>query len=194
MRIQGLFGRTFLAAALMISGIAVAGEPVDASAFDISGVRLGMSPDQVADALIAHFHAKRTSLTITKQVPLALHKEAVTDIAFEKNPGERVSVHFETKNPIDVKSPMAADMISYNVPLTSENRTGMHDAAIKKYGPPAVHSAAGDGWCLDSTIMACKTNQARLTLEGTALRLFDDRYLDRRNRLLEQQANRTPSL
>lgn len=165
--------------------------PVDASNFDVAGVRLGMTADEAVDAISRNFGVPKSKIDIVRIVSSVSHKEVISSIKYVgKN--ELVLVDLELNVPINSKYPMIVESVSYSLPRTEENVKALASAAIKKYGPPTI--PAHMHWCLEPASTAqCKHEQAVLSVAGNMLMLHDFRYVQRRIDYMKAQQRAVPN-
>ncbi|MDU3756560.1 MAG: hypothetical protein E7G34_24235 [Klebsiella pneumoniae] len=153
--------------------------PAAVKSFDVGGVKTGMSVEQARAAMAKNFSVSADNITATKSgtghvAYTVTGSEQVLYLVYE-NQGTRMQVSFEPRIPFDRSNPMAAALITYEIPWTKDNETAMKDAALTKYG---TVSAAGmyPLWCekpLPGTGMGCAPDSARLEVAGTKITLTD---------------------
>ncbi|CAB3767037.1 hypothetical protein LMG29542_05508 [Paraburkholderia humisilvae] len=166
---------------------------VDPSTFDVAGVKLGMTADEVQTKIAQHFGVGKNKLN-TMSVPLKGGKRAITIVSYEAN-GEHIQVDFSivSASPDD---PVPASAIMYNLTFSSENARQLRAAAIQKYGTPTLNNVLHAQWCVKLTNpgVGCDDGQATLSINSTDLTLTDDRYTQKYLKMLDEQRNRTPRL
>ncbi|MDO4776479.1 MAG: hypothetical protein Q4A06_03380 [Cardiobacteriaceae bacterium] len=172
--------------ALMILALAAsahaAPRSVDVTAFDVAGVKLGMTPEDAKAALKASF---------------GVDDEAIVDDKFpgkDSVTGEKIPSYFSVKsgnhsllihhvtNLRDGKQPArAVTRIEYEMPYTEENVVAMREAALGKYGENANSpNTLPMHWCEhphENTGIGCdRHDEPRLELAQTRIVLEDPRY------------------
>ncbi len=61
-------------------------------------------------------------------------------LVYENN-GTRMQVTFEPRIPYNKSNPMAATLISYEIPWTKDNENAMKEAALAKYGQVSARAS-----------------------------------------------------
>ncbi len=186
---------------LSLASVAQAAPPrsIDARTLDVAGVTTGMDYDQVVTALAAHFQVSASEI---KPDPfpsenIVTHTKLPSTASYKKD-GTQVTVHFEGRVPVDPARPLAAWLVSYEVPWTPENAAQMAQAATAKYG---LNSNAPNvlpmQWCSHpstNTGIGCTAGEARLELSQVALSLTDPAWQAARIRLVQERQAVRPKL
>lgn len=155
---------------------------VDASGFDVAGVKLGMTAAEAIAAASSTLHIDKRAIEFDK-FPMwnqvAQSKEPGYFIA--KNGLDKLTVRFSPRVPIDKANPMVVNLISYELPWTPENIKSMQVAAIQKYGPTSYGiGGASYRWCArPSKNIAKGCNEfmgPKLSLSGSILELADPSF------------------
>jgi hypothetical protein len=121
-----------LAAATLLNAESL--RSVDVLAFDIAGVKLGMTFDEARKAAAKHY-----GVSIDKIKAGSLGEHPITG---EKSPvsfkyeqdGSELIVSFHPRIPADKARPTAVSRIYYGVRWTKENASALRKAALDKYG------------------------------------------------------------
>jgi len=159
---------------------------VDVHDFDISGIKLGMTKQESIKILISKYDVSKKDL---------INKFSPQIIAYRKTPIEIV-VSFDRES-------MEAEVITYKLPWSKENKTSMKAMAIKKYGEPTVDKSqlAGEvSWCLkpkkqmmNMGYSCTMSNSAYLGLSSTEIRLYEPKYKQERLQKMKEKNNIIPS-
>lgn len=174
--------------------------PVDVKSFDVGGVKTGMSVEQARAAMQKNFGVSADKIEASKsetyQVATKITgSQQIMYLVYENN-GTRMQVTFEPRVPYDKSNPMAAALISYEIPWTSDNEASMKEAALAKYGPvsaPDMYPL----WCekpLPGTGMGCETGTAELKVASTNLTLIDPAWQNARMKFMDQQNATKPQI
>lgn len=171
---------------------------VDVRAFDVAGVKTGMSVEEARAAMQKNFNVSADKIRVSKfrkdQVPyLITGTLEVSSLVYENN-GTRMQVSFEPRIPYDKNNPMAAYLISYEIPWTKDNENAMKEAALAKYGPISS-GGSNPVWCdkpLPTSGMGCEADSAQLSVGSTKLRLFDPAWQNARIKFMDQQRATKP--
>lgn len=192
----------FLALPLMVPPASAAQpvEPVDVRSFDVGGVKTGMSVAQARAAMQKNFGVPAEKIKASESAPYQVAtritgSQQVMYLVYEDN-GTRMQVTFEPRVPYDKSNPMAAALISYEIPWTKDNENAMKDAALKKYGPVST-GGMYPLWCdkpLPRTGMGCEPDSARLEAASTKLEMSDPAWQNARIRYMDQQSATRPKI
>ncbi|WP_312738557.1 hypothetical protein [Atlantibacter hermannii] len=152
---------------------------VDVRSFDVAGVKTGMGVEEARAAMQKNFGVSadkiRASTSSNNQVATIITgSQQIQTLVYDQN-GTRMQVSFEPRVPYDKNNPMAASLITYEIPWTKENETSMKEAAIAKYGPISS-GGMNPVWCekpMPTSGMGCETDTASLTVGSTTLKLYD---------------------
>ena len=141
---------------------------------DVSGVKLGMSPDEVATALKAKYKVADNKIQRLKFGGSPHIKGNYISSIILRMDNSKVRVAFGVVPPVNKAKPVQAENIEYTLTYTPENYERLKKAAIKKYGQPtSVRKATGIlEWCSKKetvsgvlgTIKGCKGNKPYLKL------------------------------
>jgi len=172
--------------------------PVDVKPFDVGGVKTGMSVEEARSAMQKNFGVSadkiRASESMENQYATLIYgSPQIQNLVYENN-GTRMQVSFEPRIPRDNANPMAASIITYEIPWTKANETSMKEAAIKKYGPISS-GGMNPVWCnkpLPTSGMGCESDSAQLTVGGTKVRLFDPAWGNASRDYMDQQKATKP--
>lgn len=155
---------------------------VDVTAFDVAGVKLGMTPEDAKAALKAAFGVGDEAIVDSKfNLPDPVTGEKVADSFTLKSGNHSILVHHAT-NLLDGKQPARAVWsIHYEMPYSEENVAAMREAALAKYGE---NSNAPNNlpmhWCEhphDNTGIGCnRLDEPSLKLAQTHIEFTDPRY------------------
>jgi hypothetical protein len=175
----------FFAAALSVSAAASTVETaksVDASGFDVAGVKLGMTPTEAVAAASSKLQIEKRAIKFDK-FP---QKNAVTQSKepeyFIADSGlSKLTVYFSARVPFDKANPMVVSHIIYELPWTADNVKSMQAKAIEKYGPTSNGTVViAYHWCerpRKNVGEGCHEFQgAKLSLAGTKLELIDPTF------------------
>ena len=170
----------------------------DATAFDIAGVKLGMTKDEAVQALTTFLQIDESAL----RFPSYLLKDQVLNRKIAKNftyeaDGVRVQVSMVPAIPIDEENPLRVNLITYETKRTDENMHNLRDKAFEKYGLPTNGVRENDhvgnkySWCsFDTSVQnnSCfNAIGAKLELTAPRMQLTDPTYL---KKLQEYMANK----
>lgn len=166
---------------------------VDVKSFDVGGVKTGMSVEEARAAMQKNFAVSADKIRASKsadyQAPtLITGTEQVMYLVYE-NKGTRMQVTFEPRVPYDKSNPMAAALITYEVPWTSDNQNAMKEAALAKYGQVST-GGVYPIWCdkpLPSSGMGCEPDSASLEVASTSLKLIDPAWQNARMKFVDQK-------
>jgi len=155
---------------------------VDASQFDVSGVKLGMTRSEAVATATAKLKIDKQSVEFDKfpQVnQVTKSKEPQYFIA--TNGSGKLTVYFYPKIPTDKSNPMLVGLVKYEMPWTLENAQSMKAAALEKYGQPSNGTVgASYEWCSKPSKNVgegCfEFKGPKLALSGVSIELTDPTY------------------
>ena len=126
-----LLPATFMALPYLINP-ASAAQPVhavDVKSFDVGGVKSGMSVEEARSAMQKNFGVSadkiRASESMDYQTPTVITGSKQVMYLVYENDGTRMQVSFQPRVPYNKTNPMAAWLISYEIPWTNENQEAM---------------------------------------------------------------------
>lgn len=129
---------------------------VDASKFDILGVRLGMPQSEALKTLLSALGLDSSVVQWRKDYFTG--KYDYTDCTIENNNSKYEISFFESGDKGD-RSKMIVKYFRYAIPDSTENRIALRKSAIAKYGPPSnsAYPKNSAEWCLrpDKYLSAC---------------------------------------
>lgn len=174
--------------------------PVDVRSFDVGGVKTGMSVEEARAAMQKNFGVSADKITASRSesyqvATLITGSKQIMYLVYENN-GTRMQVTFEPRVPYDKSNPMAASLISYEIPWTKDNENAMKEAALKKYGPVSA-SGMYPLWCdkpLPGSGMGCKPDSAKLEAASTKLNMIDPAWQNARIKYMDQQNATKPQI
>ncbi len=170
----------FLCSLVTFATIAHAAEParsVDASQFDVSGVKLGMSAAEAVAAASTKLQIDKRAIEFDKFPKVNLVTKSRQPEYFTATNGSgKLTVYFYPNIPPDKSNQMLVGLVKYEMPWTPENARSMKAAAIDKFGPPSNGTiGASTHWCLnpDKNLgNGCGEFQGpKLTLSGVSMEL-----------------------
>lgn len=163
---------------------------VDARTLDIAGIRTGMDLEEARSAIARHFNVMPDGIkadSFPNENPVT-HTKLPSYLTFEKD-GTKLTVHFEGRVPVDPARPLAASLISYEIPWSTQNSTEMVAAASAKYGMASnAPNTLPMQWCARPSAnpgIGCGPDQARLELSQTRLTLGDPAWTAARIEFLD---------
>ena len=173
---------------------------VDVKSFDVGGVKTGMSIEEARAAMQKNFGVPADKIEATKSATYQVAtkvtgSQQIMYLVYE-NKGTRMQVTFEPRIPYDKSNPMAAALISYEIPWTSENATSIKEAALAKYGPVSTTDMY-PVWCenpIPGTGMGCEPDSASLKVASTTLTLIDPAWQNARMKFMDQQNATKPQI
>lgn len=186
--------------ALALGAACAAPRSVDVTAFDVAGVKLGMTPEAAKAALKAAFNVDDAAIVDSKyNSPDPVTGEKVPDSFSLETGNHKILVHHAT-NLLDGKQPARAVWeIRYEMPYSEENVAAMREAALAKYGENS--NAPNDlpmHWCEhphDNTGMGCnRLDEPKLELAQTHIKFTDPRYRQAIIDWQSKQKSDTPKL
>ncbi|MGL4429202.1 MAG: hypothetical protein ACRDD5_22105 [Silvania sp.] len=173
---------------------------VDVKSFDVGGVKTGMSIEEARAAMQKNFGVPADKIEASKsetyQVATKVTGSQQVMYLVYENKGTRMQVTFEPRIPYDKSNPMAAALISYEIPWTSENATSIKEAALAKYGPVSTTDMY-PVWCekpIPGTGMGCEPDSASLKVASTTLTLIDPAWQNARMKFMDQQNATKPQI
>lgn len=185
-----------LVAALTLSpAFAASDTPTyDVAQFDISGMKLGMSEDEIKAAL-------HTSLEISDNDITRDTGKKDKEIQWQKD-NHKIKVHFIPDAWHGKTDNLIADEIQYTLPYTDANRTMLEEAATQKYGKPTQEGGLGSYWCSAGGLEngLCINKEAELTLRDSRtagavyLTLQDSRYKKALDEALNRDKTEKPKI
>lgn len=203
---------------ITLSATCFAQKSVDASQFDVAGVKLGMSMEEAKAAAIKHMNVDASALELPVHENINIITKAEEPNMFsvmianpdgqktifnEKPFKEKLVVNF-TPDPM-ANGEMRVQMISYQIPWTNDNEIAMRQAGLNKYGPASnrpedVPPSYGMSliWCKSpnkvNPPMGCtNSNEAILEVAGVEVTLFDGALHERFDNWWHEQKSVTPS-
>jgi hypothetical protein len=120
----------------------------DASKFDISGVKLGMTRAQAENALMKHYKVDRNAFKYSKGYKnIITNKKEIKSITLSVNK-TYITIYLVPKVPYDKKNPMRVYHVEYKqTEWSPDNEKAIQRAAFEKYGLPSTGDANGTDWC-----------------------------------------------
>lgn len=199
MKLKAALLITALNALAAASAHAAPQRSVDATAFDIAGVKTGMDYDEAATAAARNFHVGKNEIKAgyATNNPVTNTKMPM-NFSYEKD-GVRLVVHFEPRVPADKQRPLAVSQISYEMPWTPANKDAMGRAVLEKYGRQSNYpNDLSLEWCLKPSSnpgMGCSTDmsQAVLKYAGVSVQLYDPAWINARVEFVNRSNGRKPS-
>lgn len=176
------FGAFLLSVALALPVTAAESiRPVDPSAFDIAGVKLGMSLEEAIEVAAKNVGVNKKDVKRTTLVANPVtSKIEVTKFQILTNTSNLI-VDLIPRVPKDDARPTAVSNIFYSMPNTPENRNAIRQAAKEKYGQPSNGSATSIWeWCeapgryLGESCTSLEG--AKMRLQENNLFLYDNKY------------------
>ncbi|WP_101505124.1 hypothetical protein [Erwinia sp. B116] len=176
-----LLPATFIALPFLLNPASAAQpvHPVDVRSFDVAGVKSGMSVEEARSAMQKNFGVSADKIVASDsmdyQTPTVITGSKQVMYLVYENDGTRMQVSFQPRVPYNKINPMAADLISYEIPWTNENQEAMKKAALAKYGPVSI-SSMYPLWCekpIPGTGMGCESGSAQLEQSSTKITLTD---------------------
>ncbi|MES2264684.1 MAG: hypothetical protein V4724_39805 [Pseudomonadota bacterium] len=155
---------------------------VDASQFEVAGIKLGMSPAEAVAAVSSKLRIDKRSVKFDPY-------PAVNQITNSRQPqyftatngSGTITVHLIPRVPPSQSQPILVGHVRYEMPWTPDNARSMKASALEKYGQPSngLISARSD-WCLqpDKNLgIGCgEFRGATLKISGVTLDLEDPSY------------------
>jgi hypothetical protein len=155
---------------------------VDASQFDVSGVKLGMTQSEAVAAATARLKIDKHSIEFDKfpQLNQVTNSREPTYFTATNGSGE-LTVYFFPKIPTDKSNPMLVGIVIYEMPWTQDNAQSMKAAALEKYGQPSNGTIGGSyQWCSNPDknvgIGCFQFKGPKLGFSGVSIRLEDYKY------------------
>lgn len=195
-----LLPATFIALPFLINP-ASAAQPVhavDVKSFDVAGVKSGMSVEEARSAMQKNFGVSadkiRASDSMDYQTPTVITGSKQVMYLVYENDGTRMQVSFQPRVPYNKTNPMAAWLVSYEIPWTNENQEAMKKAAIAKYGPVSM-SSVFPIWCekpIPGTGMGCESGTAQLEQSSTKITLTDPAWQNAVSKYMDEQKSTKP--
>lgn len=187
----------------LLSGGAVANADeaaklVDAIAFDVAGVKLGMTPTEAVAAASSKLQIDKRAIEFDKFPKRNLVTRSKEPEYFIAKSGlARLFVHFSPRMPVDKANPMVVSHIIYEMPWTPDNVKSMQATAIQKYGPTSNGIlGARYEWCARPSKNigeGCSEFQGpKLSLSGTRLELTDPSFQQAVINFIDKAQSATP--
>lgn len=181
-----MLSRTLVATAALVASplCSAASAAADPEQFDVAGVKLGMGVNAAVAGITAKLGIDKRAIefeTSPHLDPILNSKEPKYFTV--KTRGASITVHFETRLPINPKDKLGVSLVIYEQPWTRENVDAMKQMALEKYGQP-TNGTLGLGflWCNkvhpQYPGQSCSMDHQGplLSYSGTNLRLEDGRY------------------
>lgn len=172
----------FISASLTLpAAYAESVRPIDPSAFDIAGVKLGMSLDEAIDAATKTIGVNKKDVKRTALIPNSVtSKIEVTRFQILTNTSNLIVV-LVPRVPKNDARPTVVSNIIYAMPGTVENRAAMRQAAKEKYGQPSTGTATSIWeWCESPGRylgeQCTSLEGAKMKLQEDSLSIQDDKY------------------
>lgn len=166
------------------------GPAVDVRAFDIAGVKLGMSFSDAVNAVSETYNVKPIDLHVLRlrmgskvdspKLPASIRLNSDDSYSVGlgvRTDGWEISIRLDQIVPSPHDESMEVVAIEYEMARTQENIDSLRSTALAKYGEPTLdlHSM-GLAWCIKpSTHWATCESEAVLEYSGTRLKLHDSR-------------------
>lgn len=185
--------------ALMAADLTIAApRSVDAEKLDVAGVKLGMTPEEAASALVKTLGVSRKRIQFEKAIqanPVTKKKEI--DILVLDADKASLKVYFEPNVPFNARRKLSANLIIYEQEWTPDNVESMKQAALKKYGEPSNGTVSFVWeWCAEPSEnmgLGCSGfHGAVLKFGQTDLRLEDPKYKEAVNKFRNKMNSSKP--
>lgn len=188
-----------LYAAMVAPVHAASPRSVDASTFDVAGVKSGMDFEEARAAAAKNFNVPVSQIEVGTAYPNPVTKTKLPNsLSYRKN-GVTLLIHFEGRVPVDAKRPLAVSQIRYEIPWTPDNKKAMAQAVVEKYGKQSNYpNDLNLEWCAKPSSnpgMGCSTDmsQAVLKYSGVSIQLVDPAWINARIKFVEQSQSTKPS-
>jgi hypothetical protein len=152
---------------------------VDVTAFDLAGIKLGMSYEQTLSTIGKHFQLSSAESKRLKEAAIYSYSRITksqqpTSIRFSKD-NVSLEASFTVRIPVNPSDPVAVSFIHYALPNTKENAAMLKEAALSKYGPPSDNRRQANlMWCAHyNQISQCEPRKPKLSLAMGSLVLDD---------------------
>lgn len=171
--------------AISIAAVANAAEvakSVDASQFDVAGVRLGMTRDEAIRAVMTTLQVDSKAIELDKFPPVnPVTKSKEPRYFLVENELSELTVRFSPKIPADKDNPMVVAQVIYKMKWSPDNAQSMRDAALNKYGQPSNGTVGSDlHWCLKPSKNmgegCAEFVGPKIKYFGVSVELFDPSY------------------
>jgi hypothetical protein len=185
--------------AIHISPAAAAPRSVDASTFDVAGVKTGMDYDQAVAAVMQHYKISKDQIKPDSYpgVNIVTQTKLPSYFNYEKD-GIKLTVHFEGRVPMSKDRLLAVSMVSYELPWSQENSAAMAKAAQEKYGEQSnAPNKLPLQWCEKPSsnpgIGCVASEQAVLEVSQVRMTLTDPAWQKARISFVNESQKRKPS-
>ena len=188
----------FLSALIVFDFAIAAPRSVDAEKFDVAGVKLGMTPEEAASALVKTLGVSRKRIEFKKALqanPITKRKEiGILILDADK---ASLKVYFEPNVPFNARRKLSANLIIYEQEWTPDNVESMKQAALQKYGEPSNGTVPVVWeWCTEPSEnvgLGCSGfHGAVLKFSQTDLRLEDPKYREAVNNFRNKMNSSKP--
>lgn len=189
-----------VALAVTITATSAMAQPrsIDARTLDIAGVKTGMDFDQSIAAVIKHFKISRNQISIDRfQTINPVTKTKLPQYFTYENRGEKLSVYFEGRVPLDKARPLVVSMVKYELPFSAQNKEAMAEAATAKYGQQSnFPNKLPMQWCANPSTnvgVGCgNEQQALVELSQVSMTLIDPAWQQARIQVGVDAQKRNP--
>jgi len=152
--------------------------------FDIAGIKLGMTPDEVKKIIIDTYHPTESELYVDTRYGERKKGEKekyISDIQYTKSKGQQFNLRVEfclIPEEENKKSSLRAEDIVYSIKGINENIQKVRKMAISKYGEPTKKSDYSYEWCehIDSRLHTCALFEPKLSTYSASVRLSNAGY------------------
>ncbi len=188
----------FLSALIVFDFAIAAPRSVDAEKFDVAGVKLGMTPEEAASALVKTLGVSRKRIEFKNEIqanPVTKKKEI--EILILDADKASLKVYFEPNVPFNARRKLSASLIIYEQEWTRDNVESMKQAALQKYGEPSNGTIPVVWeWCAepsDNLGLGCSGFRgAVMEFNRTRLRLEDPKYKEAVNKFRDKMNSSKP--
>jgi len=172
---------------------------VDARAFDIAEVKLGMTYGQALTTVTNHFQISPDKLKVRCGANPVTRTRLPRVFSYDAD-GKHLTVYLKVRIPADAAqelttSDLVVSEIQYRLDAEDMDRAALKEAVLTKYGDQ-FHTDSEDGlhWCTERQIGQCAPQEAELTFRETVLDLKDPSYEEAIKRYREDAAMRGETL
>lgn len=199
MKFKSVLMMSALYAAAAVPAYAASPRSVDASAFDVAGVKTGMDFNEARAAAAKNFKVPESQIVVGAAYPNPVTGTQMPNTLSYRKDGVTLLIHFEGRVPVDAKRPLAVSQIRYEIPWTPDNKNAMAKAVIEKYGQQSNYpNDLNMEWCAKPSAnpgMGCSNDmtQAVLKYSGVGIQLVDPAWINARIKFVDQSKSTKPS-
>jgi len=178
----------------LVLGSSLYAKSVDVLKYDIAGIKLGMTPDEVKKIILDTYHPNGSELSIGTRYGERKKGEResyIGEIHYTKRKDQSISLQIKfcliPQDGNETSSLQAEDII-YSIKGIEENIKKIRKMAVSKYGEPTKKSDYSYVWCenIDSKTHNCDLYEPKLTTYSASVMLTNYLYSKKADEIMHK--------